>query len=122
MKLLTLIVLVSVVALAQEHAPTVEQCRADYRLWTTNGTNFKDVSYKELLRRAEVMGQCAETDPAAMQVFAEDAMRLGWKKANVNYNDFSALLHETAGERVSKFLTRHHLMPQFIQEDEAGKR
>ncbi len=119
MKTLALIVLVSA-AFAQEHAPTPEQCRADYRLWTAKGTDFADVSFRELMRRSHVLSDCSTTDPEWTQQFAEQAVRLG-KNAGVSYSDLSTLFHAAAGDKATDFLMRHHLMDQFLKEDEAGK-
>jgi len=119
MKTLVLIVLVSA-AFAQEHAPTPEQCRADYRLWTAKGTDFTDVSWKELMERSRVMTECSTTDPEWAQQFAEQDARLG-KNASVSYRDLGTLFHAAAGDKAIDFLIRHHLMDQFVKESEAGK-
>jgi hypothetical protein len=120
MKILALIFLVSA-AFAQEHAPTPEQCRADYRLWTAKGTDFADVSFRELMRRSHVMSGCSTTDPGWEQEFARDLVRLG-KNAGVSYSDLTTLFHAAAGDKATDFLMRHHLMDQFLKEDEVGKR
>lgn len=72
MKKLLLFALVSATAFAQDNAPTVEQCRADYRLWTAAGADldFKGVGWKELLHRSMEMGQCANVDPDWMKAFS----------------------------------------------------
>lgn len=119
-------------AVAQEHAPTPEQCRADYLLWMprqqTNvlveggyDTVFKDVSWKELINRAVVMGQCVTTDPEGMRGFDAKHSHLGGN-APVNYAEFASSLGTAASLREHHFLIRHHLMDQFVKEDEAGKR
>jgi len=119
MKILALIVLVSA-AFAQEHAPTPEQCRADYRLWSAKGTDFTDVSFEELMERSHVMTECSATDPEWMQQFAEQAVRVG-TKAFLSYGDAGTLFHAAAGDKAVDFLMRHHLMEQFVREDKAGK-
>jgi hypothetical protein len=120
MKTLALIVLVSA-AFAQEHAPTPEQCRADYRLWTANGFSFENVSWKELMQRSGVMTKCATTDPDMMRVFDEGYVRLG-KDAPLSYRDVGTLFHSAAGDKAMDFLIRHNLMDQFVREDAAGKK
>ena len=119
MKILALLILVST-AFAQEHAPTPEQCRADYRLWTVKGTDVSDIAWKELMQRSLVMSKCSTTDPEWMQQFAEQNLRLG-EKSGLSYSALSMFLHAAAGEKTRDFLERHHLMAQFTQEDEAGK-
>ena len=120
-KTLVLVLLISSATLAQEHAPTVEQCRADYRLWTAN-LDFKDISYHELLRRAVEMNQCTIVDPDGMQAFLDEEKRLGWKNASIIYPVAGSLFQHAADERMTHFVTRHHLLNQFLDEDAAGKR
>lgn len=119
MKILIVIVLVSA-AFAQEHAPTPDQCRADYRLWTTKGTDLTDFSWKELMERSHVMTGCSTTDPEWTRQFAEQAVRLGGN-ASISYGDLGTLYHAAAGDKAIGFLMRHHLMDQFVKESESGK-
>jgi len=94
-----------------QHAPTVEQCRADQRLWLSkleqpNGAGVANVSYNELDDWVSEMIDCHHVDPA-----------------------FDILYFNTAGEasatmlsRVENFLKRHNSYGQFIAEDKQGKR
>lgn len=63
MKTLALLILVSATALAQEHAPTVEQCRADAAVWSAKNADISTPSDKELWARVREMNQCVEVDP-----------------------------------------------------------
>jgi hypothetical protein len=94
-----------------KHAPTVEQCRADQRLWLskleqtgTDGT--ADVGYKELFGWAKEMSECEKVDPEL-------------------HNRYYNTLGEASSEqiiRLENFLDRHHLWDQFYAEDAQGKR
>jgi hypothetical protein len=118
MKRFALVLLVSV-AFAQEHAPTPEQCRSDYRLWTAKGTDFSDVSWKEVMERSHEMTECDTTDPEWTRQFAQQAMRLGGN-GSISYGDLGTLYHAAAGDKAVDFLMRHHLMDQFVKESEAA--
>jgi len=98
-----------------QHAPTVEQCRADVRLWRSQdkGSNaFNDLTARQLISSAGEMQQCAAVDPY-----------LGGPsgKGEVYWN-MSAELHETVSLRYNHFLARHNLMQQFADEDANGAR
>jgi hypothetical protein len=91
-----------------QHAPTVEQCRADQRLWFDKLENTTETlpTYHTLRGWSDEMGDCEHVDP-------ENKLRY--------YN----VVGEIAGERTVRFvdfLTRHELYDKFIEEDEAGKR
>lgn len=122
MRTLGLMVVLVSAAFAQD-APTPEQCRADYRVWTAKGadlkTRFNNVSYHELVRRSSVMNDCAKADPEAMQHFAEDYVRLGLE-SNISYIGLGAVFSTLAHDRMLEFLVRHRLMAQFMKEDEAA--
>lgn len=92
-----------------EHAPTVEQCQADQAYWfskleQTHGTN--DVTYDTLQGWHREMDKCLAVDPANH-----------WKY----YNTMSESDAEVA-TRLMKFVNRHSLWQQFLDEDTAGKR
>jgi hypothetical protein len=95
-----------------EHAPTVEQCRADQALWlsklesTPPRQGTADVDLKTLHLWFSEMNDCMAVDPANQFKY---------------YNTEA----EATGERSSRemsFIGRHGLYQQFLDEDEAGKR
>ena len=94
---------------AQEvkHAPTVEQCRADQRLWSDKLENSSSLpDYKTLMGWFHEMMECKAVDPE-------------------NRRDYYMVCSEIdAAEvvRLEKFLVRHGLLDKFIEEDKAGKR
>ncbi|MGA2370494.1 MAG: hypothetical protein ABSG11_07480 [Candidatus Korobacteraceae bacterium] len=97
---------------AQDHAPTVEQCRADQRLWSSvhDTQDYKDamsrLSAQTLKQRSDEMSDC----------FAVDSE---------NSHDYFAVVAACGmemGRRYRHFIERHHLMAQFLAEDAAGKR
>lgn len=96
---------------AQEikHAPTVEQCRADQRLWMGKlEESARDYlpSFGTLADWQGEMRNCESVDP-------ENRPRY--------YN----VLGEIGAEqdmRLEHFLDRHELYDKFIEEDKAGKR
>jgi hypothetical protein len=99
---------------AQEvkHAPTVEQCRADQRLWLSkmaepNGKGTADVSYKEVKGWVGEMVYCSKkVDPA-----------FGFEYLNAQSE-----AEATSALRLENFLFRHNLLRQFLAEDAQGKR
>jgi len=56
MRTFVLVFFISAAALAQEHAPTVEQCRADAAVWAD--ADFTIPPMKELESRAKEMHDC----------------------------------------------------------------
>ncbi len=98
------------ISLAQDHAPTVEQCRADQRLWSeqfdSRPEEVSKLSFRKLIVRGKEMTDCAVVD--------EEQIRA--------YNRTADSVQVEAGSRLLNFVTRHNLMAQFIAEDNAGKR
>jgi hypothetical protein len=99
---------------AQEvkHAPTVEQCRADQRLWLAKleqdppRSGTANVSYNELNAWTIEMMDCESVDPASAKGY---------------YNTLGEATSEQA-LRAEGFLHRHNLYGQFLAEDAQGKR
>ncbi len=107
-----------------DHAPTVDQCAADVRLWPSQMTEYLDaetarintgapnsselmkLTARQLNDRAYEMGQCAFVDPSHQD----------------DYNHQLGLYGEARKDRYVAFVRRHHLEKEFYQEDEAGKR
>ena len=114
---------------AQEHAPTIDVCRADVAVWAnvqtktdynnaeanwvrnevSNRTPIAKLSIKEVIRREDEMSQCMEVDPD------KDAK-------DDSYFNAQSFYHSVLADRWIGFITRHHLMSQLRQEDAAGKR
>jgi len=95
-----------------QHAPTVEQCRADYRLWVSqdkqDGVSFTDLTLKELGLRTKEMLDCETVDTQ------QD-----------NVKSYIYMFKEFGGElliRETHFLSRHGLNKQFQDEDAKGAR
>ncbi len=92
-----------------KHAPTIEQCRADQRLWLDklkNTTERMPEDYRTLHGWSYEMGDCRSVDP---------------ENRNPYYNvegEINALMMI----RLLDFLDRHGLYDKFIEEDKAGKR
>jgi hypothetical protein len=98
---------------SQDHAPTVEQCRADQRLWLSvmhDEHAFKDavsqLSVETLKERSREMRDCFAVD-------SENAR---------DYFDLVTGYGTELSGRYKNFIERHHLMTQFLAEDAAGKR
>jgi hypothetical protein len=96
---------------AVEHAPTVEQCRADRAYWMSkleqpDNKGTDDVSFATLTGWHNEMGKCEVVDPA---------------DANRYYNAKAESQAEQLG-RMIDFLSRHNFWGQFQAEDAAGKR
>jgi hypothetical protein len=103
-------------AFAQGHAPTVEQCQADSRVWmnmVTNhipGTNpFSAWSYNDALNAYAEMHQCFEV--------VEDNLN-----AKLPYSALQYVLLSSLAERLTDFVNRHKYSDAFLAEDAAGQR
>ena len=94
----------------QDHAPTVEQSRADQRLWITqlieNPEIVKSLTYDQLNDRMLEMANCDAVDRDREIVYVETAARFNMKQM----------------VRLLDFVKRHELLDQFRAEDAAGKR
>ena len=98
-----------------EHAPTVEQCRADNAVWWDKvtadapapdwATTVKESSVTIALWSKE-LGLCMVVDPTQTHNYAETDMRI-------------ALI---ISSRRRHFIERHGLADKFWSEDAAGKR
>lgn len=97
----------------QDHAPTVEQCHADQRLWSsvmqdehTFENAVSKLSVQTLKQRSDEMRDC----------FAVDS-----ENGHSYFVLVAAYATELSG-RYKNFIDRHNLMAQFLAEDAAGKR
>lgn len=113
LKILPLLLLVSTVMLAQEHAPSVEQCRADAAVWSAKDADVRTPTMKELWARVHEMNQCLKIDPF------ESAHDLALRYLTVSRN-----VGDEYTDRIVNFLNRHDAKwkSQFDAEDADGKR
>ena len=94
-----------------QHAPTVEQCRADQKLWISKleqepvGAGVANVSFNELNAWTLEMRDCQTVDP-----------EFRWQYYSTQGE---ARIYQLA--RVGYFLDRHNLHGQFIAEDAQGQ-
>ena|ERR1035438_3156931 len=111
---------------AQQHAPTIEVCRADVAVWgdpqaeidyekaeaewfkndVPDRTAIAKLSIREMSRRGDEMSQCEKVDPNQEKL----------------YSGMQEFYNDVRRDRYARFLYRHHLMSQLEQEDTAGKR
>jgi hypothetical protein len=116
----------SPVAVAQEHAPTLEQCRADVAVWgdlstqheytkaeyrylsstDPNRTETNKLTIKQIFSRLDEMSDCGKVDAERWKVYSDT-------------QDFYLHVYQ---DRMKSFLLRHHLYDQFMKEDDAGQR
>jgi hypothetical protein len=92
-----------------EHAPTVEQCRADQKSWYAtleDEAAVANVGYQELQGWFLEMVKCEKVD----------SERERWYMAT------HAAVGLIQGTRLRDFLKRHNLWNQFLAEDAEGKR
>lgn len=93
-----------------EHAPTVEQCRADQSLWTAKilAGDSSDVTFETLGAWSHELAQCQflDSDPGYVHAYTKSLL----------------MIKDAAADRAYSFLQRHNLMKQFLEEDKAGKR
>jgi hypothetical protein len=110
----------------QQHAPTVEVCRADAALWydrdaatdylkaetlhksdnVKNLTPAAKLSLAEVKARATEMFDCARVDEPRYQ----------------NYLEAADFYYIVMVDRYGAFIRRHHLMEQMMREDARGLR
>ena len=99
----------TVTANPQQHAPTVEQCRADAAVWdltSMSQTQRDAITVVEAQNRYDQMADCAKVDVEHADTYF----------ARVSF--YGAFM----SKRLEHFLRRHNLMQQFIDEDAAGMR
>ncbi|MGH9595507.1 MAG: hypothetical protein ACRD3K_01800 [Edaphobacter sp.] len=110
--------------LAQDHAPSVEMCRADRNLWADQMTEYEyaetdyinkglpnrsllmGLTYIQLNNRAFELGQCAVVDVVS----------------DSEYNHLVSRYSSARDDRFKFFVKRHNLYKQMLTEDTAGKR
>ncbi len=110
--LILAVVMAASLSLGQDvkHAPTVEQCQADQRLWLSKVEG--DVTDKTLPAISVInawlreMFDCEKIDPENQRRY---------------YNTRGELYVEEV-MRMEDFLRRHQMWDRFIKEDAAGKR
>lgn len=111
MRELALAILLCGTALAQDHAPSPQQCVADANLWYHQITTKTDPgpSFNELGRRVNEMRDCdlsgAPKDPLS-----------------VDYLTIEAAYLNEQNSRQAAYIKRHHLSHEFLTEDAAGQR
>jgi hypothetical protein len=88
----------------QQHAPTVDQCRADTAAWSHD--DIAKIPVVQVRARLTETGNCITVD----------ASRKDW------YQIVEGLYASELGSRMYDFLQRHNLVGQFIDEDEQGLR
>ncbi|MDP9161979.1 MAG: hypothetical protein M3O09_17355 [Acidobacteriota bacterium] len=104
---LLLFVAVAISRAQVKHAPSVEQCRADQRLWLAQLESSGSLpNYRTLQGWNHEMGECSSVD-------SENQARY--------FNVRAEVVAEQAS-RVEEFLSRHNLYDKFIEEDNMGKR
>jgi hypothetical protein len=128
-QLLALVFLLAISAtsvMAQQHAPTVAQCRADVALWgngimvkeyydaenahmedgTPDHTDVARLPVQEVILHRREMGDCASVD-------AEN---------HVEYYEAARFYATVHSNRIFNFMARHNLWNQFRAEDAQGLR
>jgi hypothetical protein len=113
-KILCLLTISTLAANSQDRAPTKDQCRADYSLWSSAATlSGKDIaealdklSAEEISKRAHEMAQCFFVDSAR----------------SAQYNAQTSSYNLALRTREENFLRRHRLLNQFLDEDAQGLR
>lgn len=101
---------IPVTSVQVEHAPTVQQCQADQRLWlsklevTPPDTDLP--AFPKLRQWSSEMGDCKEVDP-----------KNGWEYFNVQSES-----NTIQAARMLRFLKRHQMWDKFLEEDAAGTR
>lgn len=99
-------------------SPTVAQCRAYYTQWSDNPiADLKNVPLSALAFRSSQMGKCATVDSEWEKAFNRTYAE-GKNDAPVDYRALEAIFLGAQGIRAAHFIERHHLMDQYLKEDE----
>jgi hypothetical protein len=116
-----LVLLIATPEFAQQHAPTVNQCRADASVWNAAVMNHNPefskskLSVTELSLRQDEMHDCRSVDPERVGDSAS------FQRSDT-YRLLEALYTNEIAWRASNFINRHGLWQQFLDEDAAGQR
>lgn len=120
--LFVLLVILWVIKMVAQDAPTVEQCRADAAMWEPQPYSrafFDALSMAELDHRHTVLLQCGivgATRHARNMVTLTEAIETDqWNQLDGLYNS-----HETG--RLLSYIKRHGEWADFNKEDAAGQR
>lgn len=112
------ILLLSVIASAQNGLPTVKQCRLDFAAWNAeaaataerNGIMaVQDLPFTELQSRQDEMAMC----PVA------EAREFGTSSTGPDYNAIGNIYLAALYTREHVFILKHGLLPKLIAEDSA---
>jgi hypothetical protein len=107
-----ILILATAPAFAQqiEHAPSVDQCQADQRLWLhrveDKDDKLLDITFGMLSEWYAEMDRCQAVDPPNSH----------------RYYNTQAEIQAEKLVRFQSFVERHGLLAQFFAEDTAGKR
>jgi hypothetical protein len=104
---------------AQQHAPTVDVCRADASVWNAAVMNLPErskakLSVEELGIRQNEMHDCLTVDKSQPA-----------EKSAAQHHTYQLLEADYTNEiefRAMRFIRRHGLEQQFLREDAAGAR
>jgi len=106
---------------AQEPMPTIAQCKADRDAWMSylqKDLKAKNLSWKELQRRAHEMSDCEN-------VIVNAAENKGAEAETIRPSDYRSVAYWYRWallERLENFIIRHNLSDQFVRDDEQGLR
>jgi hypothetical protein len=92
-----------------KHAPTVDQCQADQRLWLSKLGTAPDTdlpNFSTLTEWESEMNDCQTVDPVNQ----------------AKYYNTQEEASEVQSRRLLRFIGRHGLYEQFVTEDAIGKR
>lgn len=99
----------------QQHAPTVDVCRADAAVWERDLALFKDLSVQELMLRSGEMKNCETVDPDR----ENDISSL---TRYIRYQHLESFYRSQGEYRAVNFIIRHGLWKQFEKEDTTDTR
>jgi hypothetical protein len=111
---------------AQEHAHSVESCRADLAVWGKKGD---ENDYREQEAR-QLHGGAKNDNPLTKVTVQELVLRMGEmgncrivdKSQEQQYLDVLKFYSSIISDRMRNFLQRHNLVEQFLKEDAFGER
>jgi hypothetical protein len=117
MKKLVLAVLLCGTVLAQDRAPSPQQCIADANRWyliNLDQPALDKLSFDELGRRGAEMLACGASGAPTPHFYENPLME--------DYPHIFSIYDNAQGKRMAAYIKRHGLSHEFLAEDAAGQR
>jgi hypothetical protein len=119
--LLSLVLFGTLASAAHAQEPSLAQCKAHRDAWahTSSDLNFPELSWREIRHRADEMSDCVFVLFSFAKKNPKEAAEL--PLTPMDFGHIANNYHQAFAKRYERFLDRHHLSGQFMEEDEHGK-